>query len=140
MTLELNLKKILIVLTIYMISITIAFIIGRNIKIKSLNESQIKLEQDLKDMQSKINDIQNRNDELLNLNNEQQKINDELKKENLAMKSDLNSIKDLTKSTERKLNEIETNTSNVSEMIKILKENQKIFRNYIETVSQITEE
>lgn len=140
MKLELNLKKILIVLTIYMISIIISFTIGRNIKIKSLNESQIKLEQDLKDMESKINDIQNRNDELLNLNNKQQKINDELKKENLAMKSDLNSIKDLTKSTEQKLNEIETNTSNVSEMIKILKENQKIFRNYIETVSQITEE
>ena len=140
MTLELNLKKTLIVLTIYMISIIIAFTIGRNIKIKLLNESQIKLEQDLKNIQSKINDIQNSNDELLNLNNEQQKINDELKKENLAMKSDLNSIKDLTKSTEQKLNEIETSTSNVSEMIKILKENQKIFRNYIETVSQITEE
>lgn len=143
MTIDLNsknFKRALIIFCIYMISIIIAFTIGRNIKLKSWKDSQTKLEQDLNEAKSKMNDIEIRNQELLELNDRQQKINDELKEENELMKSDINSIKTLTKSTEQKLNEVNINTDNISEMIKALKENQKIFRNYIETVSQIMEE
>ena len=47
MTINLNLKKALIILTIYMISLIIVFAIGRNSKFKSLEKSQIKLEEEL---------------------------------------------------------------------------------------------
>lgn len=140
MTINLNLKKALIILTIYMISLIIVFAIGRNSKFKSLEKSQIKLEEDLKEVLSNMSDMEKRNDELLKSNDLLEKLNDELKTENEGMKSDINSIKNVTKSTEQKLDEMETGMNNMSDIVKIAKENQRIFRYYIETVSQITEE
>lgn len=140
MTINLNLKQALIILTIYMISLIIVFAIGRNSKFKSLEKSQIKLEEDLKKVSSNMSDMEKRNDELLKSNDLLEKLNDELKTENEGMKSDINSIKNVTKSTEQKLDEMETGMNNMSDIVKIAKENQRIFRYYIETVSQITEE
>lgn len=140
MTINLNLKKSLIILTIYMISLIIVFAIGRNSKFKSLEKSQIKLEEDLKKVLSNMSDMEKRNDELLKSNDLLEKLNNELKTENEGMKSDINSIKNVTKSTEQKLDEMETSMNNMSDIVKIAKENQRIFRYYIETVSQITEE
>ena len=140
MTVNLNWKKILILIGIYIISLVTVFLIGRFMKIKSLKESQIKLEQDLKEVLSKMSDMENRNSELLESNDLLEKLNSELKTENEGMKSDINSIKNVTKSTEQKLDEMETSMNNMSDIVKMAKENQRIFRYYIETVSQITED
>lgn len=140
MTINLNWKKILIIIGIYIVSLVTVFLIGRFMEIKSLKESKIKLEQDLKEVLSKMSDMENRNSELLESNDLLEKLNGELKTENKGMKSDINSIKDITKSTEQKLDEIETNMNNMSDIVKMAKENQRVFRYYIETVSQITED
>ena len=118
MTLELNLKKTLIVLTIYMISIIIAFTVGKNIKIKSLNESQIKLEQDLKDMQSKINDIQNQMERNEINDDELQNENYDLDVDNLAEADSDNENKNVHEQQENNVenqnNNMESNNQNRS--------------------------
>ena len=140
MTINFTWKKILIFSIIFIVLLFVSFFIGRTLKIKSLKDSQIKLEQDLEIAISKISELEKRNNELLELNDTQKKLVEELKNENEKMKNDINSIKEIKKNTKQKLNKVSTDIDNTSNMIKTLKENQAIFRIYIENVSKITEE
>ena len=69
-------KKIIILISIIIVSLIIGFFIGKNFTLKKYKDSQIKLEEDLNKATSKMTDIEKRNDELLELNDKQQKIND----------------------------------------------------------------
>ena len=132
-------KKIknIILVSIYVVSLIVAFFFGKNITMKKCKDSQIKLEEDLNKATSKMTDIEKRNDDLLELNDRQQKINDELKTENNAMKEDLGNIKSTAKSTKEKLNELEQSVNETTSTIQKLRNNNSILREYFQSTCEI---
>ena len=135
-------KKIknIILASIYVVSLIVAFFFGKNITMKKCKDSQIKLEEDLNKATSKMTDIEKRNDELLELNDKQQKINDELKTENMAMKKDLENIKSVTTSTKEKLDELEQTTNQSASTIQKLRNNNSVLREHFQSTCEIIEE
>lgn len=134
-----NLKKILITLGIYIVSTVIAFVIGRNMKINTFSDTS-KIEIDLQNATEKLEKVNKKYDELVALNDNIKHVNAELLKENESMKSDLNNIKETTDYTMYKLTKIDNSTQDSSTIIKNLKENQKLFREYIQSVSDTIKE
>ena len=130
-------KKIIILVSISVVSLIIGFFIGRNYILKKCKNSEIKLEEDLNKVTSKMTDIEKRNDELLELNNKQQKINDELRTENMAMKKDLENIKSVTTSTKEKLDEIEQTVDESTSTIQKLRNNNNVLREYFQSTYEI---
>lgn len=130
-------KFVIILISIYFVSVICAYFIGKNSEFKSLNDSNDKLEKELKEANTKLNNAEKRNDELLIINENQKLLCDKLKFENEQMKNDLNSIKEITEITENKLEQLGNSTSNVNNVIKELKENQKIFKEYIMYISNL---
>ena len=132
--------KVILTCAIILILVISSFFLGEYRIIKSYENSQTKLDEYISETNSKMNAIQQQNEELLKLNNEQERINTELRQENELMKSDLNNIKSSTNSTKEKLYEIEKSTTESTSIITQLKENQKIFREYFENISDIIKE
>jgi len=132
-------KKIknIILVSIYVVSLILVAFLVKNITMKKCKDSEIKLEEDLNNVQSKMTDVEKRNDELLELNNKQQKINDELKIENNAMKEDLGNIKSTAKSTKEKLNELEQSANETTSTIQKLRNNNSILREYFQSTCEI---
>jgi hypothetical protein len=129
--------KIIIFSSIYIISFIFAFFLGKNITMKKCKDSQIKIEEDLQNALSKASVIEKRNNKLLELNDKQCKINEELKNENIAMKSDLNNIKSIQTSTKEKLGELEKSADESTSIIKLLRDNNSILRQYFQDTSDI---
>lgn len=121
------------------ICILASFILGYCFNLMTDKNNSIKLEEDLHKAQSKIFDIEKTNDKLLQLNNEQQKIINKLKVENEMIIFDLNNIKSITNEIKIKLEQVTLSINSSTSIIKQLKENQKIFQDYIMSVSEITE-
>lgn len=134
-----NLKKIFITLSIYIVSTIIAFVIGRNMKINTYSDTS-KIEFDLQNAETKLTEVNKRNVELEELVTSLKRTNAELLKENESMKSDLNNIKESTEHTLYKLSKLDNSVQDSSSVIKNLKENQKLFREYIQSVSDVTKE
>ena len=132
-------KKIknIIFISIYVVSIIVAFFLGKNITMEKCKNSEIKLEEDLNKVTSEMSDVEKRNNELLELNDRQQKINDELKTENNAMKEDLGNIKSTAKSTKEKLNELERSANETTSTIQKLRNNNDILRGYFQSTCEI---
>ena len=130
-------KKIIILVSISVVSLIIGFFIGRNFTLKRCKDSEIKLEKDLNKVTSEMTDIEKRNNDLLELNDIQQKINDELKIENNAMKEDLGNIKSTAKSTKEKLNELEQSVNETTSTIQKLRNNNSILREYFQSTCEI---
>lgn len=132
--------KVILTCAIILVLVISSFFLGEYRIIKSYENSQTKLDEYISETNNKMNVIQQQNEELLKLNNEQERINTELRQENELMKLDLNNIKSSTNSTKEKLYEIEKSTNNSTSIITQLKENQKIFREYFENISDIIKE
>ena len=131
-------KKIILVL-IYVISIVVAFLLGeRFIMSKSYNNEGTKvLEEDLNKTKEKMSAIEQRNKELLDLNEKQNQINEELRKENELMKSDLDNIKSATNSATNSLIELNNKADDSISIINRLKENNKILKEYFESMYNV---
>ena len=129
--------KVILTCVIILILIISSFFLGEYRIIKSYGNSQTKLDEYISETNTKMNAIQQQNEKLLKLNNEQERINTELRQENELMKSDLNNIKSSTNSAKEKLYEVEKSTTDSTSIITQLKENQKIFREYFENISDI---
>lgn len=141
MSIEITLEKQIKLIAFYIISLFFVFIISRNYYLTkeiSNNEVQIKLEEELNIAKSKMNDIEKRNEELIKLNDELDILNKELQIENDGMKEDLDNIKYITDSVKIKLNALDTSSDNSITVIKNLKENQNIFRDYFSSIALIT--
>ena len=132
--------KVILTCAIILVLVISSFFLGEYRIIKSYENSQTKLDKYISETNNKMNAIQQQNEELLKLNNEQERINTELRQENELMKSDLNNIKSSTNSTKEKLYEVEKSTTESTSIITQLKENQKIFREYFENISDIIKE
>lgn len=132
--------KVILTCAIILILVISSFFLGEYRIIKSYENSQTKLDEYISETNNKMNAIQQQNEELLKLNNEQERINTELRQENELMKSDLNNIKSSTNSAKEKLYEVEKSTNDSTSIITQLKENQKIFREYFENISDIIKE
>lgn len=132
--------KVILTCVIILILIISSFFLGEYRIIKSYGNSQTKLDEYISETNTKMNAIQQQNEKLLKLNNEQERINTELRQENELMKSDLNNIKSSTNSAKEKLYEVEKSTTDSTSIITQLKENQKIFREYFENISDIIKE
>ena len=132
--------KVILTCVIILILIISSFFLGEYRIIKSYGNSQTKLDEYISETNTKMNAIQQQNEKLLKLNNEQERINTEIRQENELMKSDLNNIKSSTNSAKEKLYEVEKSTTDSTSIITQLKENQKIFREYFENISDIIKE
>ena len=108
-------------------------------KINTFNDTS-KIEIDLQNATEKLTEVNKKYDELIALNDNIKHVNAELLKENESMKSDLNNIKEVTDYTMYKLTKIDNSTQDSSTIIKNLKENQKLFREYIQSVSDTIKE
>ena len=135
---ENNIKKVIIKIIIFVLSIMVAFFLGYNFSIK--NHNYFHLDEKLKNAEELIKKIEERNDELFILTENQEKIIKELKIENENQKNDLNAIKEITFSTENKIMEIDESMDRVSDKMNKIKENQKIFKEYIINISNIVKE
>lgn len=132
-------KKIknIIFASIYVVSLIVVAFLVKNITMKKCKDTEIKLEEDLNNVNSKMTDVEKRNNELLELNDKQQKINDELKTENNAMKEDLGNIKSSAKLTKEKLDKIEQCMDETTSTIQTLRNNNAILREYFQSTYKI---
>ena len=135
-----SVKKIVIQIVVFIIALSLSFIFGYCFRGKNTKDSQIKLEQDLERMKEVVSNLNERNEELIKLNDEQSKLCDKLKNEKNEMQENLDGIKKATISTKSKIDELNDKATDASSTIRVLKENQKILREYINEVSKVTGE
>ena len=140
MKIEMTLDKQIKLVAFYIISLFFVFLLSRNYyqtKNIPLDEVQIKLEQELHTAQSKMNDIEKRNEELILMNNKLDILNKELKTENDCMKEDLDNIRYITDSIKVKINALDVSSENSVTVIKNLRENQNLFKEYFNSIAVI---
>ena len=98
------------------------------------------MQNDLKIANDKLSDIEQRNEELIQLNEEQKVIINELNLENQNSTKHIESIKEISSSTKEKLNKIKTSIDSGISSINKLKENNKILKEYFNSVLCVMEE
>ena len=128
-------KSIVWTVLIALALLATAFFLGRFSVTKGISEST-KLDEDLKILNENVSELEKRNEELITLNEEQERLCSQLKSENEGMRKTIGNINELTVSTKGKLDEIENSASSAIDTLNLIKENQKVLKAYILSVSK----
>ena len=129
-------KKKIIYISIFIISILLAFLFG---KLSSKKDTS-QLQNDLKTATDKLIDIEKRNEELTQLTEKQESIINNLEVENQNSAKNIQSIKEINSSTAEKLNKFESSAESTINSLNKLKENNQILREYYNSITSIVEE
>ena len=129
-------KKKIIYICISITFIIISFFVGKFDSKKDISQ----LQNDLKITNDKLSDVGQRNEELIQLNEEQKVIINELSLENQNSTKHIESIKEISSSTKEKLNNLESSADSAMSSINKLKENNKILKEYFNSILCIMEE
>ena len=129
-------KNKIIYICISITFIIISFFVGKFDSKKDISQ----LQNDLKIANDKLSDIEQRNEELIQLNEEQKVIINELNLENQNSTKHIESIKEISSSTKEKLNNLKSSADSAMSSINKLKENNKILKEYFNSVTYIMEE
>lgn len=129
-------KNKIIYICISITFIIISFFVGKFDSKKDISQ----LQNDLKIANDKLSDIEQRNEELIQLNEEQKVIINELSLENQNSTKHIESIKEISSSTKEKLNNLKSSADSAMSSINKLKENNKILKEYFNSVTSIMEE
>ena len=129
-------KKKIIYIYISMTFIIISFFVGKFDSKKDISQ----LQNDLKITNDKLSDVEKRNEKLIQLNEEQKVIINELGLENQNSIKHIESIKEISSSTKEKLNNLESSVDSATSSINKLKENNKILKEYFNSILCVMEE
>ena len=129
-------KKKIIYICISITFIIISFFVGKFDSKKDISQ----LQNDLKITNDKLSNVEKRNEELIQLNEEQKIIINELSLENQNSTKHIESIKEISSSTKEKLNNLKSSADSAMSSINKLKENNKILKEYFNSVTSIMEE
>ena len=129
-------KNKIIYICISITFIIISFFVGKFDSKKDISQ----LQNDLKIANDKLSDIEQRNEELIQLNEEQKVMINELSLENQNSTKHIESIKEISSSTKEKLNNLKSSADSAMSSINKLKENNKILKEYFNSVTSIMEE
>ena len=129
-------KNKIIYICISMTFIIISFFVGKFDSKKDISQ----LQNDLKIANDKLSDVGQRNEKLIQLNEEQKVIINELSLENQNSTKHIESIKEISSSTKEKLNNLESSADSAMSSINKLKENNKILKEYFNSVLCVMEE
>lgn len=129
-------KNKIIYICISITFIIISFFVGKFDSKKDISQ----LQNDLKITNDKLSDVGQRNEKLIQLNEEQKVIINELSLENQNSTKHIESIKEISSSTKEKLNNLESSADSAMSSINKLKENNKILKEYFNSVTSIMEE
>lgn len=129
-------KNKIIYICISITFIIISFFVGKFDFKKDISQ----LQNDLKIANDKLSDVGQRNEKLIQLNEEQKVIINELSLENQNSTKHIESIKEISSSTKEKLSNLESSADSAMSSINKLKENNKILKEYFNSVTSIMEE
>ena len=129
-------KKKIIYICISITFIIISFFVGKFGSKKDISQ----LQNDLKITNDKLSKSEKRKEELIQLNEEQKIIKNELSLENQNSTKHIESIKEINSSTKEKLNNLESSVDSTMSSINKLKENNKILKDYFNSVLCVMEE
>ena len=129
-------KNKIIYIYISITFIIISFFVGKFDSKKDISQ----LQNDLKIANDKLSDAEKRNEKLIQLNEEQKVIINELSLENQNSTKHIESIKEISSSTKEKLNNLKSSADSAMSSINKLKENNKILKEYFNSVTSIMEE
>ena len=129
-------KKKIIYICISITFIIISFFVGKFDSKKDISQ----LQNDLKIANDKLSNVEKRNEELIQLNEEQKVMINELSLENQNSTKHIESIKEISSSTKEKLNNLESSVDSTMSSINKLKENNKILKEYFNSVLCVMEE
>ena len=129
-------KNKIIYICISITFIIISFFVGKFDSKKDISQ----LQNDLKIANDKLSNVEKRNEELIQLNEEQKIIINELSLENQNSTKHIESIKEISSSTKEKLNNLESSVNSTMSSINKLKENNKILKEYFNSVLCVMEE
>ena len=129
-------KNKIIYICISITFIIISFFVGKFDSKKDISQ----LQNDLKITNDKLSNVEQRNEKLIQLNEEQKVIINELSLENQNSTKHIESIKEISSSTKEKLSNLESSADSAMSSINKLKENNKILKEYFNSVTSIMEE
>ena len=129
-------KNKIIYICISITFIIISFFVGKFDSKKDISQ----LQNDLKITNDKLSEVEKRNEKLIQLNEEQKVIINELSLENQNSTKHIESIKEISSSTKEKLNNLKSSADSAMSSINKLKENNKILKEYFNSVTSIMEE
>lgn len=129
-------KNKIIYICISITFIIISFFVGKFDSKKDISQ----LQNDLKITNDKLSDVGQRNEKLIQLNEEQKVIINELSLENQNSTKHIESIKEISSSTKEKLNNLESSVDSATSSINKLKENNKILKEYFNSILCVMEE
>ena len=129
-------KKKIIYICISMTFIIISFFVGKFDSKKDISQ----LQNDLKIANDRLSNVEQRNEKLIQLNEEQKVIINELGLENQNSTKHIESIKEISSSTKEKLNNLESSADSAMSSINKLKENNKILKEYFNSILCVMEE
>lgn len=129
-------KNKIIYICISITFIIISFFVGKFDFKKDISQ----LQNDLKITNDKLSDVGQRNEKLIQLNEEQKVIINELSLENQNSTKHIESIKEISSSTKEKLNNLESSVDSATSSINKLKENNKILKEYFNSILCVMEE
>ena len=129
-------KKKIIYICISMTFIIISFFVGKFDSKKDISQ----LQNDLKITNDRLSNVEQRNEKLIQLNEEQKVIINELGLENQNSTKHIESIKEISSSTKEKLNNLESSADSAMSSINKLKENNKILKEYFNSILCVMEE
>ena len=129
-------KNKIIYICISITFIIISFFVGKFDSKKDISQ----LQNDLKIANDKLSNVEQRNEKLIQLNEEQKVIINELSLENQNSTKHIESIKEISSSTKEKLNNLKSSADSAMSSINKLKENNKILKEYFNSVTSIMEE
>ena len=129
-------KNKIIYICISITFIIISFFVGKFDSKKDISQ----LQNDLKITNDKLSDVEKRNEKLIQLNEGQKVIINELSLENQNSTKHIESIKEISSSTKEKLNNLESSVDSTMSSINKLKENNKILKEYFNSILCVMEE
>ena len=129
-------KNKIIYICISITFIIISFFVGKFDSKKDISQ----LQNDLKITNDKLSEVEKRNEKLIQLNEGQKVIINELSLENQNSTKHIESIKEISSSTKEKLNNLESSVDSTMSSINKLKENNKILKEYFNSILCVMEE
>ena len=129
-------KKKIIYILIFIISIALAFLFGKF----SSKKDTSKLQNDLKTATNKLTVVEERNEKLVQLTEKQESIINNLEIENQNSTKRIQLIKEINSSTTEKLNKLESSNESAMSSTNKLRENNQILREYYNSTTSIVEE
>ena len=129
-------KNKIIYICISITFIIISFFVGKFDSKKDISQ----LQNDLKITNDKLSEVEKRNEKLIQLNEGQKVIINELSLENQNSTKHIESIKEISSSTKEKLNNLKSSADSAMSSINKLKENNKILKEYFNSILCVMEE